>query len=412
MSEASCIPIPPIPSTLVDPSIVENPHPVLALLRKHEPLFWDPVIRAWVATRYEDVKAIFSDRRFSRDRTLSSRYVPPPGDSWAYKIDHDTTTRSSGEEHTRWRKRISAGFTPRAVRRMESQVREVVEQFAAPLRGRRGTVDLIARFTNPIPNTVISRITGIPPYPGEEDRFRCLAQDVIRRFFPMADEENVQRGEQAIGELAEWVDKLADQRRREPANDLLSDLITGNLGDDSMSNDEIVMLITVLVAAGSETTTLGGTRAIELLLEHPGQAAKLREDPGLIENAIREVLRFGFGSTVGGTPRVAMEDVELRGKKIEKGQSVMLSTTSANRDEAVFDDPDRFDVTRDTRDMLSFGSGPHYCLGANLAMQEMSCMVEAALDFLPQDATLVEAARKTETIGIMHRPVTLPVDFG
>jgi len=398
-------------TTLLDPDFIRDPHPVLAELRGTTPVVWDPQIETWFVTRHEDVKALLADPRFSRDRRLTRSYTPPKPGTWAARHDEYTMNVAGVEQHLRWRKQLSAGFTPRAVRRMEEQVRAVVSQFASPLIGRRGTVDLVESFTNPIPNTVISRITGVPPYPGEEDRFRQLGQDVIRQFFPMADEENKRRGEQAMEELAEWIGKLADERRQEPQDDLLSDLILGNQGEDAMSNAEIIMQVVVLVAAGSETTTLGGTNAIRLLLAHPDQLALLRADPSLRRNAVREVLRFDFGGAAS-MPLVAMEDLEIGGVTIRRGDMVMGSVASANRDETVMDDPDSFDITRDTREFLTFGSGPHYCLGANLALQELDCMVEGALEFLPKDARLVDDELEWESIGLMRRPINLPVDFG
>jgi cytochrome P450 len=395
-------------TTLLDPEVLRDPYPTLAELRRSSPVVRDSVIGAWIFTRHADVKAVFQDPRLSRDRRLMSFYTAPPEGTWAARFDENAMWFASPEHHRRWRKQLSAGFTPRGVARMEDQVRAVVEQFARPLAGRRGPVDLVAAFTNPIPNTVISRITGIPPYPGEEDRFRQLAQDVIRQFFPMAAEEEKKRGERAMGELADWIGALAEERRKTPQADLLSDLIVANQGEDALSNLEIVFQVVVLVAAGSETTTLGGTHALRLLLEHPEQLARLRADPSLMANAVREVLRFDFGG--GGMPLVATEDFEIAGVTLRQGDLVIGNVSSANRDEAVFPDPDRFDITRDTREMLTFGSGPHYCLGANLALQELGCMVEAALDFLPEDAQLGEIA--WETIGLMRRPVDLPVDFG
>ena len=398
-------------TTLLDPDVVRDPHPILAELRRTSPVVWDPVIETWLVTRHEDVKAALGDPRFSRDRRLTKSYTPPDPETWAARHDEYTMNVSDETQHRRWRKQLSAGFTPRAVRRMEGLVRAVVSQFARPLIRRRGAVDLVAKFTNPIPNTVISRITGIPPYPGEEDRFRQLGQDVIRQFFPMADAENKRRGEQAMNALAEWIGKLADERRQEPRDDLLSDLIVGNQGEDAMSNVEIIMQIVVLVAAGSETTTLGGTHAIRLLLEHPDQLALLRADPSLTRNTVREVLRFDFGGA-GSMPLVATEDLEIGGVVIRRGDMLMSSVSSANRDETVFDAPDRFDITRDTRETLTFGSGPHYCLGANLALQELDCMLEGTLEFLPEGARLIDDELEWESIGLMRRPVNLPVDFG
>jgi len=402
--------MPEIPKTIVDPEIIRNPFPTLGLLREHEPVYHDETIGVYFVTRYEDVKALFAEEELlSRDRRQSPGFTPPPPGSWAERMDENGTGRATGEEHRAWRARLSKGFTPRAVARQEQQVRDVVARFGDPLRGQDGIVDLVDTFTNPIPNTVISRIVGIPPYPDEEDRFRQLAQDVIRRFFFMADEENVRRGEAAFDELAEWVGKLSVERRQNPAEDLVSDLIHGNT-EDPMTDEDIVILIAVLIAAGSETTTLGGTNALRLLLKCPDQLVRLREDPSLARAAVRESLRFDFG-TIAGSPRFASEDFELRGVTIPKGSTLMLSAAAANRDPRVFDDPDTFDITRDNRDMLTFGSGPHYCLGANLALQEMACMLESAIDFLPEGAQLLEDDIEWERIGLMERPVGLPVRF-
>ncbi len=172
------------------------------------------------------------------------------------------------------------------------------------------------------------------------------------------------------------------------------------------------MLVAGLVAAGSETTTLGGSQVLRHLLTHPAEMEKLRADPGLVRNAVREALRFDFGSLAAVNMRFAKEDIALRGKTIREGDMVMLSPASANRDPAVFPDPDRFDIGRDTSEVVSFGHGPHYCLGANLAMQEMSCMLEAALEFLPANARLLEKESGWEQIGIMRRPLQLIVELG
>lgn len=405
-------PVSAAPASLVDPAFVADPFAQLAWLREHDPVHWDEALGTWFITRYEDVRRFFSDPRLSTDRRLAPGHRPAPEDSWLFHFEQSSIISADPEGHRRWRQRLSAGFTPRAVRRMDEQVRDIVEEFAAPIRGSTGPVDLVAAFTDPIPNTVIGRITGIPPYPGDEARFRSLAQQMMQRFTFFADEAKVARGNAAIEELAEWVVKLAEERRRRPGEDLLSDLIHGNADDDVLSNDEIVVLVAGLVAAGSETTTLGGTQVIRHLLRHPEQLARVRADRDLVRNAVREALRFDFGSLAAVNMRFATEPIELHGKTIRPGEMLMLSPASANRDPSVFPDPDRFDVGRDTREVVSFGHGPRYCLGANLALQEMSCMLEAALDFLPQDARLVESEADWEQIGIMRRPLRLVVELG
>jgi cytochrome P450 len=314
------------------------------------------------------------------------------------------------EEHTRLRKLFSAALTPRAVKRYEAQVRETVERFAAPLREARGVVDLMESFCNPIPNAVISRITGIPPAGDDERRFRELAQATIRGFFSFSDEATKQAGDDAFVEIADWVRRLAKQRRDELGEDMISDLIRAQDRGDRLSDDQIVMTITGLIGAGSETTAMGGMIAAMTLLDHPEQMEKLRRDPSLIPNAVSEILRFGFGGP-GGLPRYAVRDFELRGKTIRKGQMMLLSFGGASRDPAVYDDPDRFDVTRDVRDLITFGNGPHYCLGANLARQEMGCMIEAMLGFLPRGSRWLKDRMEFQTAGLFRRPVTLPIEI-
>lgn len=398
-------------SELLDPNFLRDPFRRLAEFRDHDPVFWDKHLETWFITRHEDVRMLFADERLTNLRRMARDYRAPKPGTWIAHFEDNSVLNADPEDHRRWRSRVSAGFTPRAVRRMEAQVRDVVSVFAEPLFGQTGVVDLLPIFTSPIPNTVIGRIAGIPPYPGDEERFRTLAQDMMRRFIFFADAENIRRGEEAIDELAEWVLKLAEERKQEPQEDLLSDLLAGTSGEAPLTSLEVVVVVASLVSAGSETTTLGATQLLRHMLEHPDQLEQVRQDRSLIPNAVREAIRFNFGSLAAVNTRFALEDFVLRGKTIRAGDPIMLSPASANRDPRVFDEPDRFDVTRDTSDALSFGRGPHYCLGANLAMQEMGWMLDAALDFLPEKARYVGTDDDWESIGIMQRPVRLPVDF-
>jgi cytochrome P450 len=266
-------------------------------------------------------------------------------------------------------------------------------------------------FTNPIPNAVISRITGILPAGDDERRFRELAQLAIRGFFSFSDEATKQAGEQASLEIATWVRELAKTRRDSLGEDMISDLIRAQDRGDRLTDDQIVMTITGLIGAGSETTAIGGTVAAMTLLDHPRQLERLRREPQWIPNAVCEILRFGFGGPAG-PPRYAVRDFELRGKKILKGQMMLLSFAGANRDPSVYEDPDRFDVTRDVREFLTFGNGPHYCLGANLARQEMSCMIEAMLGFLPPGSRWRKDLTQFQSLGPFRRPVTFPIELG
>jgi cytochrome P450 len=356
------------------------------------------------------VLRLFTDPSCTPDSRVWDRYEPAPAGSWREMNETQGLFPASPEEHTRLRRLAASALTPRAVRRMEWQVREVVEQFAAPLRGRSGVVDLIDEFTSPIPNSVISRITGIPPMGDDERRFRDLAQAAIRGFHTFSPPEVKRRGDEAGNELAAWVDEMARQRRKEPREDLISDFVQAEDADDRLTDEEIVRLVTSFVSAGSETTTLAGTFALSVLLRHPDQLDKLRATRDLLDNAVMEVLRFEFANGPG-LPRYALRDFELRGRRIRRGQQLQLSFQGAHRDPRVFDHPERFDVERNTKDVVVFGRGPHYCLGANLARQELRCMMEAALDFLPPGAAIRDDLVQYSDMVVIRRMETLPVAF-
>jgi cytochrome P450 len=399
-------------SPFLDPAFMDDPYPALAKLRAEDPVHFVAPLGFWFILRHDDVKRLFNDpENATPDRRYWEHFQPRPEGTFMRWVEDNGFFSLPPAEHTRLRKLFSAALTPRAVKRYEAQVRETVERFAAPLREARGVIDLMETFANPIPNAVISRITGIPAAGDDERRFRELAQLTIRGFFSFSDEATKKAGDDAFAEIADWVSEMAKQRRDSLGEDMISDLIRAQDRGDRLTDDQIVMTITGLIGAGSETTAMGGMIAAMTLLDHPEQMEKLRREPEWIPNAVSEILRFGFGGP-GGLPRYAVRDFTLRGKTIEKGQMMMLSFGGASRDPAVYEDPDRFDVTRDVKDLITFGSGPHYCLGSNLARQEMGCMVEAMLGFLPPGSRWRQDLMEFQTTGLFKRPVTLPIELG
>ena len=399
------------PSPMLTEEFVRDPYPIIARLRAEDPVHFVPGLGFWYVTRYDDVRQLFTDANVTNDPRAYERYVAPPAGSYMAKVADRGLFSLPPDEHARVRRLVSAAFTPRAISRMDRQVKEVVEQFAAPLRGRRGVVDLMAEFTDPIPNAVMSRVTGVPAKGGEEVRFRELAQATIRGFFAFSDPALKEAGNAAFVELAEWVRKMADERRHSPKDDLVTDLVRARDRGDAMNDDEIVNLIAGLIGAGSETTAIGGFVTITTLLQHPEAAARLRADRALVPSAVNEILRYSFGGG-GGLPRYAVRDFELRGKPIKKGQMLMLSFTGAHRDPSVFPNPDRFEVERDNSELMMFGRGPHYCIGVHLARAEMGFMLDAVLDYLPEHARHREDLVRWQTLPVFRRPLNLPVDFG
>jgi cytochrome P450 len=398
-------------SPVLGDAYVLDPYPIIARLRSEDPVHFVPGIGFWLVTRYDDVRRLFTDENVTNDPRAYEYYVPPPeGSFMRWASDHGLFSLPP-DEHARVRRLVSAAFTPRAIARMTAQVLEVVRQYAAPLHGRRGIVDLMAEFTDPIPNAVISRVTGVAAPGGEEVRFRELAQATIRGFFTFGDPAARERGGEAFAELAEWVRQVANDRRRAPREDMITDLVRARDRGDAMSDDEIVILVAGLLGAGSETTAVGGLISMLALLEMPDVLARLHRERALVPNAVTEILRCFFGAGFG-LPRYAVRDFELHGKQIRKGQLLLLSFAGAHRDPSVFPDPDRFDLERDASELVVFGHGPHYCLGVHLAQAELREMVEAALDFLPPGARHRADLVEWQRVMFFRRPQNLPVEFG
>jgi len=390
----------------------DDPSSGLHRLRVEDPVHWVEPLGFWLVTRHDDVMALFSDReRVGRDKRQWSAYLaPPPGTMLRWAEDNGMSAISE-DAHARLRRLVSAAFTPRAVRRMGGQIREVVARTAAPLQGRHGEViDLLEDFTKIIPNTVISRITGVPPG-NDEARFRRIAQSVIAGFLPFTPPELRQGAEEGFQELSSWVREMVAKRRVRPEEDLVTDLVHAQDSDDALRDDDIVLLLATLIAAGSETTALAGVSIIRMLIDQPTVAQRLRTDRSLIARSIDEIIRFTICGPPG-PPRFAVHDFELRGRTIRRGDMLMLSLGGANRDPAVYEEPDRLDLDRDVRSLAAFGKGPAFCLGANLARRELTCITEALLDILHPGSRVREDLLEFQDAGLFLRALNLPVEVG
>jgi cytochrome P450 len=385
---------------------------VVARMREEDPVHYIETLDSWMVTRYDLIHRLFTDENVTNDPNAYQHARQPPPGSVAERTQGLSLFSAPPDQHARMRHLVSRALTPRAVARMESQVVDVIDQCAAPIRGRTGVVDLYHDFFEPIPNTVVSRITGVPAKGDDERRFRELGRSTLALINPFLSDEELAVSYAALDELREWVREMAIERRRSPREDLISDLAQAHDLDDQLAVDEIVSVVTALISAGTDTTVQGGVYSLRTLLRNPDVLEELRADRSLLPNAVLELLRYDFGPT-DWLPRFAVRDFELEGRAIRKGQLLMLSFMGADRDPAVFPDPDRIDVRRDNSRIAIFGHGPHYCLGQNLARQELRCMLDAALDFLPPGSRLLEDRIEwTETFGPLFRSIaTFPVEL-
>ncbi|MCV7411454.1 cytochrome [Mycobacterium florentinum] len=273
-----------------------------------------------------------------------------------------------GAKHQRVRGVVAKAFTPRAVERLHATIVEVIDEIAEPI-SRRGHCDVVSDIARPYPVPVICALLGAP----REDwqQFSLWADDIFKAFnftFTAADVPDVMR---AWGELDDYVDDMIARRRHTLTDDLLSDLIRAEHDGDRLNHDELRMLAAALLLAGTDTTRNQVAASIGVLCDHPDQWELLRDRPELAMTAVDETMRHS--PIANSLVRVAAQDVELAGVLFPEGTMIFSNTAAANRDPAIYDDPDRFDITREgLPPVLNFGAGVHYCVGANLARLEIA----------------------------------------
>lgn len=365
-----------------DPAFIENPYPVFRRLRQEAPVYWWERGHTWMLSRYADVEATLKDPRFSVDVRDWRLYQDRGNDQLPRKLVEQSENglfQLSQADHARVRRLVSPSFTPRAAARSEPLVQEVVDELLAEVDPRE-PFDLISDFAEHLPFLVIGRILGISAE--HEREFREWGSALIQVTFPLLPpDEHLAMARRTVPGF-ELVERVIDERRGSPGDDLLSSLIQAEEQGDRLASLELLSLVGGLVTAGSETTVHLLAFAVLELMRHPDVLARVRADHGLLPGVIEEVLRHdNFGGL--GVVRYALEDMEIRGQAIAKGDMVMLLLGAAMHDEDVWPDAERFDIDRDPVRNLSFGRGAHFCLGANLARAEARVALRTLLTRYP-----------------------------
>ena len=328
---------------------------------------------AWLVTRYADVRAVLADPRFSR-AAAAGRDVPrarPPMDSPDQIISMDPP------DHTRLRVLVAKEFTARRVAALRPRVRGIVDTLLDRLVDTRPPADLAQGLAWPLPVTVICELLGIPAR--DHDSFRRWTEMTLAMGADTRHTEIVAARDQLNAYLAE----LIGHRRTQPADDLLSALISARDHADRLSEQELVRLGVTLLIAGHETTASQLGNFVFLLLSDRRRWQRLVADPALIPTAVEELLRYTPMAASVDFARIATTDVHLPGGHIAAGDAVLVQLHAANRDAAVFDRPDELDLARADNPHLAFGHGVHHCLGAPLARMELQVALAALVDRLP-----------------------------
>ena len=366
--------------TALHPLFREHPHVVLDRLRAAEPVHRDRQFDRVFLSRYEDVRALTSDRslavdpRKSREGSFSRLVLGLDGAS----TFEPSMLHLDDPDHKRMRGLVSQAFNQRSIDAFRPRIRAIAERLLDEVAGV-DRFDVIAAYAAPLPTIVIAEMLGVDP--ADQGDFKRWSDALAHSFNPMRtpeQEANLHRGQMG---LAGYFKGAVDARRGKRGDDLVSAMVAAEEAGDRLSEREIIITCNLLLAAGNVTTTDLIGNGVLALLRNPEQLAKLRADPGLARNAVEEMLRFD--PPVAQTGRITTAPREIGGVALGKGESVTASLLAAGHDPAVHSEPDRFDVGRPDPRHLAFGGGLHFCLGAPLARAEAQIGIPLLFDRFP-----------------------------
>ena len=366
----------------LSPEFIRDPYPHYERMRASDPVHLTQH-GMYVASRHADITVVLRDKRFGKDyvERTKRRYGPNVMDEPVFRNFALTMLQQDPPDHTRLRGLVVKAFTARRVEDMRPRIQEIVDQDLDRI-APQGKMDLIEDFAYRLPVTIICDMLGIPAEHREMFYTGARSSGRILEPVPMTPEE-IKQSNAGQAMMKMYFDQLFDLRRKNPGDDLTTQLLQAEEDGSKLSNDELYANIILLFGAGHETTVNLIGNGLLALYRNPDQLALLKANPSLITNAIEEFLRYD--SSVQMTGRTALEDIEdLGGRRIPKGEGVLCLLGSANRDPAVYPDrPDRLDITRPKIRPLSFGGGIHLCLGAQLARIEAEVAISTLLRRIP-----------------------------
>ena len=351
----------------------QNPYPAYAALRDKGPAHRSRLLNAWIFGRYRDVDVILRDwQRFSNNGSKAATpgkrtVIPDPGTPSMLSLDPP--------DHRRLRSLVSKAFTPRAVNALEPHIRSLMHQLLDGIEDLSG-FDLMEAVAKPLPVIVIAEMLGVPPE--DRARFRGWSDRRARILEPTIGAEEREDAVRAADDLDTYFAPIVKERRADPQDDILSGLAQAEEEGDRLDEREMLTMLRLLLIAGNETTVNLIGNGMLALLRHPEQLQRLRDDPSLIPSAVEELLRYD--SPVQLDLRRVVEDCDVNGFPVKRGDDIVLLIGGANRDPEQFEDPDGLDVGRGESSHISFGRGIHACIGAPLARLEARIAVEVLLE--------------------------------
>ena len=378
-----------IDELLTSEQFIEDPYPVYHRLQHEAPVYWSDAWDSWLLTRFEHVDTAIRDPSRFQNRVYSTwmDLIPEENKEELKRFsDYWTTSGFSQQDppdHTRIRRLVTKALTAQVIENMRGSIRTLADSLLDEVV-EMGRMDLIPDFAAILPAVAVSDLVGLPPE--DRDQFTKWTNDYLEFLGPGGlNIETMRRSQQGLMSLRAWLLNEVEARRLHPQDDVLSGLVAAEERGDVLSEDELLSTCVDLVSGGDETTTNMLGNGMKALLDHPDQLDLLEGDPGLLKDAIEEMLRYDCPFQM--VFRLTTEDIEIDGVTIPEGQIVRLILGAANRDPEHFHDPDRLDITREPTRHLAFGFGAHYCVGQVLARLELQISFEAFMERLPQVRT-------------------------
>lgn len=384
-----------IDEQLISDEFLDDPYPLLRKLQREDPVYWSESIGGWIVTRYDDIVPTFRDvAHFSNYGRFAKavEYLSPEDRQRLAPFEthyrQKSLLQSDPPDHTRLRALMTKPFSAMNVEAMRPKIKKIVHGVIDEV-APRGHMDVIRDLAYPLPFSVLGTIMGLPGH--RQDEIKHWADEIL--LFQGMNRPPVgllERSQAALLAMRSFLSDLVNEKRRNPADDVISQLVAAEAEGNRLTEQELVYTCVTILGAGHETTTSLIGNGLYTILSHPGQWRKLRENPSLLGSAIEEMLRYE--SPVARQPRVIKDDVELGRKKLLKGQVAFQMLNAANRDPAWFADPDTFDIERRNNKHLAFGMGIHFCLGAGLARIEAQEVFKAIIERLPDICLVSENA--------------------
>ncbi|MFT4188072.1 MAG: cytochrome P450 [Aeromicrobium sp.] len=368
---------------LTDPGFVADPYPALARARASGELLWHEPSERWLATTHGAVSAVLRHRAFGR---LWADHEPTEQMEPFNTLHRNQLMENEPPEHTRMRRLLAGAFGRGHVERMRPRIEALAAEMAGALGPR---ADLLADFAEPLPVFVIADLLGFPR--DDHVSLRAWSQAIVRMYEPAVDEATRRAAARASVKFADYVRAVVEERRGNPGEDLVTDLIAARDEGEKLSDDELVATVVLLLNAGHEASVNTFGNGLVALLAHPEQEARVRSGEVDVPTALEELIRFDAPLQL--FERTSTEDARIAGTTVRAGQKVACLMGSANRDAAVFANADAFDVSRDPNPHVGFGLGRHFCLGAPLARLELGISLRVLLDQFSR-IELVEAPRR------------------